>query len=123
VTQRSLFILVAVLIDAAITIVVLRAVLKKMGFLQLFRAGLEKSRALASETRDLVGNYVRANYSGNPEDLPALLQQLMVQIDQKACERGLKLERPMLKLLLAQALRAEDGVPMNDVQNALRKVA
>lgn len=122
-TQRSLIILIAVLIDAAITIAVVRAVLKKKGFLQLFSAGLEKSRALAAEVRDLAGNYVRANYSGNPDDLPALLEQLMLQIDLKANERGLKLERPMLKLLLAQALRAEDGVPMNDVQAALRKVA
>ncbi|MGH7741454.1 MAG: hypothetical protein ACRENS_05465 [Candidatus Eiseniibacteriota bacterium] len=122
-THRSLIIMVAVIIDLIITCSVLTLVLKRRGLIQMFTTNLEKSRAFAAEARGLAGNFIRANYSGNPDDLPALLEQLMVQLEQKASERGMKLQRPMLKLILAQALRAEDGVAMSDLNNAMRKVA
>ena len=122
-SQRSLIILLAVVIDLGIAFSVLAFIFRKKGVFQLLSAGLEKARVLSAEARELAGNYVRANYSGNPDDLPALLEQLLVQLDQKARERGITLERPMLKVVLAQALRAEDGVPMSDLQAALRKVA
>jgi hypothetical protein len=118
-----MIILSAVMIDLVVTFVIVMAVMKKRGLLQIFTAGLEKSRAFAADARELAGNFVRANYSGNPDDLPALVEQLLAQLDQKANERGLKLERPMLKLVLAQAVRAEDGVPASDLNAALRKVA
>ena len=122
-TRQSLIIMSAVFIDVIITTSVLAVILKKRGWFQLFGAGLEKSRAFAAEAREIAGNYLRANYSGNPDDLPELLEQLLTQLDQKANERGMKLERPMLKLMLAQALRAEDGVSMTDLNSAMRKVA
>lgn len=123
-SERSVIIIVlAVVLDLAITFSILALVFRKRGLFQLFSAGLDKVRALSAEAQELVGNYVRANYSGNPDDLPALIEQLLVQLDQKARERGITLERPMLKVILAQTLRAVDGVPMNDVQAALRKVA
>jgi hypothetical protein len=112
-----------VIVDLAITFSILSYLAKKKGLVQLFSAGLEKSRALAAEAHDLASNYIRANYSGNPDDLPAVLEQLLVQLDQRARERGITLERPMLKVVLVQSLRPEDGVPMADLQAALRKVA
>ena len=121
--QRWVIITAALVVDAAIMFVVLRAVLAKKGVLQLFSAGLDKAQALAAEARDLCGNYVRANYSGNPDDLPTVLEQLMTELDQRAKEKGMTFDRPVLKLVLAQAIRPEDGVKPGDLQAALRKVA
>lgn len=113
----------AVLVDLVIMLLVIRFVLIKKGVLQLFSAGLEKLRPLATESRELCSNYLRANYSGNPDDLPRVLEQLLAQLDEKARASGLTLERPVLKLVLAQSVRPEDGVPASVLQAALRKVA
>ena len=120
---RVYIIVVAVLIDLVIMLLVVRFVLIKKGVLQMIGAGLEKLKPLAAESRDLCSNYLRANYSGNPDDLPAVLEQLLTQLDQRARANGLALDRPALKLVLAQSVRAEDGVPVSVLHAALRKVA
>ena len=113
----------ALLIDIAIMALVVKFVLAKKGVLQMLSAGLEKLRPLAEESRQLCSNYLRANYSGNPDDLPQVLEQLLTQLDEKARAIGLTLDRPALKLVLAQSVRAEDGVSASVLQAALRKVA
>jgi Tfp pilus assembly protein PilO len=123
VNLRVNIVVFAVLVDLVIMLLVVRFVLVKKGVLQLFSAGLEKLRPLASESRELCSNYLRANYSGNPDDLPRVLEQLLAQLDEKARANGLTLERPVLKLVLAQSVRPEDGVPAGVLQAALRKVA
>lgn len=119
---RWIIVTVAIFVDIAIMSAAL-ILLKKKGLLQNLGAGIAKSRALAVEARDLCGNYLRANYSGNPDDLPPLLDQLLAQLDEKAKENGATLTRPMLKLVLETSLQNQDGVPLRDVQAALRKVA
>jgi Tfp pilus assembly protein PilO len=123
VNLRVYIVAFAVLVDLVIMLLVIRFVLIKKGVLQLFSAGLEKLRPLATESRELCSNYLRANYSGNPDDLPRVLEQLLAQLDEKARANGLTLERPVLKLVLAQSVRPEDGVPASVLQAALRKVA
>jgi Tfp pilus assembly protein PilO len=123
VNLRVYLVAFAVLVDLVIMLLVIRFVLIKKGVLQLFSAGLEKLRPLATESRELCSNYLRANYSGNPDDLPRVLEQLLAQLDEKARANGLTLERPVLKLVLAQSVRPEDGVPASVLQAALRKVA
>lgn len=122
-STRSLIITFAVLTDLVITGLVIRAVMKRQGLLQLFSIGMDKARALSAEVRDLSGNYIRANYSGNPDDLPPLLEQLLAQIDEKSKASGANFPRPVLKLMLANSLQNQEGVPLRDVQEALRKVA
>lgn len=119
---RSIIITAALLLDAVIMYIVVMQ-LKKKGLLQNLGAGLVTARTLTADARDLCGNFLRANYSGNPDDLPPLLDQLLTQLDEKATANGASLTRPVLKLVLESALQNQDGVPLRDVHEALRKVA
>lgn len=121
--DRSLFITMAVIVDIIVTVSIVSFVMKKRGLLKLLGLKFQQLKPFANESRDLAANFLRANYSGNPDELPGVLDQLLVQLEQKAQEQNLPLDREMLKLFLAQALRGQDGVSMNDVQSAMRKVA
>ncbi len=121
--NHTAFILIAVVIDIAITASVLNYLIQKRGLLSALTVNLEKFRAFNQTAADLVGNQLRSSYSGDPETLPALLSDLLTQLENKAKEEGLPLQREALKLVLLRAVRAQDGISARDAQSAMRKVA
>ena len=70
-----------------------------------------------------IGDYVRANWSGVPQQLPAVLRALLDDLERDAKQRGLHVDRPMLKLLLARSLASHGIGNGTDVRHALDEVA
>jgi hypothetical protein len=123
VNPHTLFIAIAVLIDLTITVAVISYVLRKRGLLSVLTTGLEKFRTFSAETSEMAQNHLLANYSGNPEDLPAVLTSLLDQIEQKAKEQNIALNRDALKMVLLRSVQSQQGMNYNDLQKAMRKVA
>ena len=121
--QHTLFIMIAVIVDLVITAAVLNYLIRKRGLLTVLTTGLEKFRTFNAETSEMARNYLLANYSGNPEDLPAVLTALLDQIEQKAREQGITLNRDALKMVLLRSVQTQQGMNAGDLQKAMRKVA
>jgi hypothetical protein len=122
-TKFQTIIVVVVFIDIVITALIVRRWLKKLGGEGLLGVELTKFRAFSDSIRDLTSNYMTANYSGDPESLAPVLTELMSQLDAKAKEQGITLNREALKMVLMRSIMAQKNVPMRDMQNALKKVA
>lgn len=122
-TNFQIIILAVVFIDILITALVIRHWLKKLGGEGLLGLELTKFRAFSDSVRDLTGNYLSANYSGNPDALAPVLTDLMAQLDAKAKEQGITLNREALKMVLMRSIVAQKSVPLRDVQTALKQVA
>ena len=101
--------------DLIVTIVVIAVVLKLRGNLFVMAMGAkagtvnpEQMRALlafAREQHTHIGEYVRANYSGMPEQLPSVITALLDELERSAKEQNLPLDRAALKPMLASSLR------------------
>jgi hypothetical protein len=70
-----------------------------------------------------IGEYVRANWSGMPDQLPRVLGSLLDEIERESRSRSLALDRGMLKLLLARSLASHGIGHGSDVRQALELVA
>jgi len=84
------------------------------------------SRALLGFIKDeqsRISEYLRANWSGSPEHLPQVLESLLGELDRDARERGVTIDREMLKTLLAQSVRAMRIVGGRDLEQAMERVA
>src|SRR5262249_18333510 len=71
--------------------------------------GMDQLRALeqfAREQHQHIGEYMRANWSGNPDQLPAVITALLNDLERSAREKNLPLQRDLLKAMLASSLRA-----------------
>jgi hypothetical protein len=93
-------IMIAVMIDLVFTAAVISFLIRKRGLLGLLKLNLVKFRAFTEEMNGVTENYLRANYSGNPDDLPPVLAALLDQFEQKAKEQELGLNRDALKMAL-----------------------
>lgn len=121
--NRSLLIPIAVVVDLAVMFAIFTWVSKRRGALGLFAANLTKVKEFADSAREFATSYLQSNYSGDPEQLPAVLDQLLLQLEAKAQEQGLTLDRPALKLVLAQLVPSDGAPSARDVMTALKKVA
>ena len=121
--SHTMFIVIVMIINLVITAAVLNYLIRKRGLLALLTTNLDKLRAFNRETSELAQNHVRANYSGNPEDLPAVLTALLDQIEHRAREQELPLNRDALKMVLLRSLQLQEGLKAGDLQKAMRKVA
>jgi hypothetical protein len=113
--------------DLAITGVVVWFVFRRKGAgsnsRRIVGADFKALTAFTTAIHPQVGDYVRANWSGMPEQLPAVLRVLLDDLEREARQRGLHVDRPMLKLLLARSL-AQHGIGNGtDVRHALDEVA
>jgi hypothetical protein len=123
VTERTTILLIAVMIDLVVTAAVISFLIRKRGLLGMLKLNLVKFRAFTDEMNGVTGNYLRSNYSGNPDDLPQVMAALLDQYEQKAKEQELGLNRDALKMVLLRALQAQEGVKAGELQQAMRKVA
>jgi len=113
--------------DLAITGAVVWFVFRRKGSgsrsRQIVGADFKALTAFQTATHPRIGDYVRANWSGIPEQLPAVLRTLLDDLEREARSRHVHVDRPMLKLLLARSL-AQHGIGNGtDVRHALEEVA
>jgi hypothetical protein len=85
--------------------------------------GFKEMAAFANERHARIGEYMRANWSGAPEQLPQVLGSLLEELEREALHRNISLDRDMLKTLVATSLRHHRIGRATDVGNALQKVA
>lgn len=70
-----------------------------------------------------IGEYVRSNWSGIPDQLPGVLSSLVDQLQQEAEAQGHKFSRELLKTMVATTLRQLRVVPGDQVGMAIDRVA
>jgi hypothetical protein len=66
---------------------------------------------------------VRANWSGAPEQLPQVLESLLVELERDAQIRGIAISHEMLKSILTSSVRAHRIARGGDLEQAMRQVA
>jgi hypothetical protein len=120
-------------VDLLVTIAVIVGVIKLRGtaFAVSFRAvsrivSLDQMRALeafAKEQHQRIGEYMRANWSGIPDQLPAALTTLLNDLENAAKAKQLPLEREALKTMLAASLRSHRIGKGSERNEAFKRVA
>jgi hypothetical protein len=124
-----LFIVFDIIVTIAVTVFVLKRRLTVD--VNVIRTGsgistIDQFRAIAGFARDQherIGDYMRANWSGIPDQLPGVLGSLIALLESDAQAKGITVDRDMLKTLVATSLRSHRIAKANDVGNALEHVA
>ncbi len=87
---------------------------------------LDSLRALAGfakEQHEHIGQFMRTNWSGSPEQLPGVLTALLIELERDARTKGLAVDHGAIKTMLGASLRAHKIGSPHDVRGALDKVA
>lgn len=87
---------------------------------------LDSLRALAGfakEQHERIGQFMRTNWSGSPEQLPGVLTSLLIDLERDARTKGLPVDQDAIKTMLGASLRAHKIGSPNEVREALDKVA
>ena len=87
------------------------------------RGQLRGLATFAAEQNDRISTFVRDKWSGVPDQLPAVLDALLTELEHAAEAKGLWLDRETLKSMLVVALRSNRIVDNDVVIEALEKVA
>ena len=83
-------------------------------------------RELMEFTKDKherIGEYIRANWGGSPEQLPSILETLLAELERDAQTRGLKADRTLLKSILASSVRQHHLTRGKELEQAMKQVA
>src|SRR5262250_1554524 len=59
----------------------------------------------SKEKHARIGEYLRANWSGAPDQLPSVLETLLAEMEHDAQARGMTVSRDLLKSILASSVR------------------
>ena len=120
-------------VDLIVAIAVIAGVLKLRGSAMAvsFRAvsnimSMDQMRALEAfsiEQHRHIGEYMRANWSGIPDQLPAVLTSLLDDLERAAKAKNLPLEREALKAMLAASLRSHRIGKGSERNEAFKRVA
>jgi hypothetical protein len=120
-------------LDVLVTIVVIVVVLKLRGNLFAMALGAKPGTVNADQIRALmtfareqharIGEYMRANYSGVPEQLPSVITALLDELERTAKEQNLPLDREKLKPMLASSLRRHGIGKARERDEAFARVA
>jgi len=118
-----------ILFDIVVTLIIVGVITKHIKFnvnLKLNTTGPIDVKGLIDFAKDehgKIGEYLRANFSGQPEMLPGVLESLMTKLDEDAKNRGLCFDRKTLKVLLAGAVRSHKVCKPAELQDAMEKIA
>ena len=122
-----------IVVDLIVAVVVVITVLKLRGSAMAvsFRAvsnimSMDQMRALEAfsiEQHRHIGEYMRANWSGIPDQLPAVLTSLLDDLERAAKAKNLPLEREPLKAMLAASLRSHRIGKGSERNEAFKRVA
>ena len=91
---------------------------------RLAQQGLDftKLRAVSKLVHLRVGDYMRANYSGNPDQLPQALSGLLPIADEIARGSGCKLDSHTLELMVKTSIVSHRLATRPEVEAALERV-
>ena len=122
-----------IVVDLIVAVVVVITVLKLRGSAMAvsFRAvsnimSMDQMRALEAfsiEQHRHIGEYTRANWSGIPDQLPAVLTSLLDDLERAAKAKNLPLEREPLKAMLAASLSSHRIGKGSERNEAFKRVA
>ncbi len=85
-------------------------------------AGIGNITRFAGTASEETKNYIAANYSGDPGQLPGVLQGLVNRLAERATEQGLTFDRTTLKHFAGTAVIALKAAPQREVTAALESV-
>jgi hypothetical protein len=114
---------IVVVADIILTAVALWWVFSKRHMPLLGGMTLGEFKAFSESASGMVREYMRANYSGNAAQLPALMPELLERLESHARSNGLELDRERLKTVLTRVIESEHLAPARDVRQALSAVA
>ena len=114
-----------ILLDIVVTLAVVTFVMRRRESGPVVIAGLSITalRAFTDAIHPRIGEYVRANWSGVPEQLPPILETLLGEMDAEARKQGLELDRDTLKTALRMSLASHRVAPGKSLDEALAHVA
>jgi hypothetical protein len=84
-----------------------------------FRELMEFSK----EKHARIGEYLRANWGGDPGQLPSVLTTLLAELEHDAQARGMTINRDLLKSILASSVRQHHVTKGRDLEQAMKQVA
>jgi hypothetical protein len=122
------WILVVIAVDIIVTTLVLRRVLARRAANQAGPAApglfdIRKLRAFTDEIHPRIGEYVRANWSGQSDTLPGVLSAVLDDVSATANRMGLALDREVLKRVVESSLAKHGAAKSDVVREALKQVA
>jgi len=91
--------------------------------IDLFGGSLGDLGRFSDTGHALVGEFMRVNYSGTPEDLPGVLERLLDRLEHEARGMGLKIPRAAMKIMVRQSVAAHRLASTQHLDQALAKVA
>jgi hypothetical protein len=127
----TLFIVADIVIMAAVMFYLLRRRMLTVQ-LQATRAakpgllsidGIRALTEFANAQHERIGNYLQANWSGAPEQLPSVLGKLIATLEEEARAKGIPADRDLLTSVVEASLRAHRIAKGHDVREALKKAA
>ena len=122
--MNPIFLAIFIAFDLVITGVVLWVVLKRRGSLGAAGAiDLGAIRAVSVEMEPIVEEYLRANWSGDPQTLSGPLTELLGQFQSRADARGVKIDRSVLKIALARLIEMKHLAKGSEIREAMQQVA
>lgn len=110
-----------IVIDVVITALILRRV--AAGGLRLGGVDFARLRPLSDAMHQRVGSYLRANYNGQPDHLPQVLDTLLPELRTMLREQGLEVDDDTLKAALVVSAATHGLVNPRQLREALSKVA
>ena len=115
-----------ILLDIVVTLAVVAFVVKRRdsnGALMVGGLNIGAIRDYTDAIHPRIGEYVRSNWSGAPDQLPLVLENMLAEMDREARTHGLELDRDTLKKLLRASLASHKVAPGKNLDEALAHVA
>ena len=125
----AIFIATNIIVTVAVLLIVFRRMRVSVQVTQgtsPIALSIEAIRVLtdfAKTQHERIGNYMQANWSGMPDQLPGVLGRLLDSLQADAQAKGITVERDTLKVVLATSLRTHKIGKRGEVSEALAKVA
>ena len=110
-----------IVFDLVITALVLRNVAARG--LRLGGVDFARLRPLSDAMHERVGSYLRANYSGQAEQLPRVLDALLPELRAIAREQGMEVDDDTLEAALVVSASSHGLANPRQMREALAKVA
>jgi len=109
----------------ALDLVVTTLILRKVAARGVRLGGVDFSRLrpLADAMHERVGSYLRANYSGQSEQLPQVLDALLPELRAIAREQGMEVDDDTLRAALVVSVSSHGLANPREMREALDKVA
>lgn len=121
--MNSTWVALFVLVDIVVTLAVVRFVLARRGGIAGLVGQLRGLAAVASDLERQTKDWLAANWNGDTDSLPAVVEPLLARLESDMCARGVELGRAELKPFVEQVILRQGGARAGDVREAMKRVA